>query len=142
MMDKAIIAATNTDVMFECPKCEEAFVYQNDILPTEIPTYHSCEKCKIPLFIAPISIRVGFKRLKKKVRADQDWAVETTKDVKKDLTKTVDVSYDILKSTKKVVMSYGFSATEVDKAISSFDPSGLGLTELIKKTLSSIREKS
>ena len=119
-MDKATILDKDVDVTFGCPKCSTPFVYTNDIVPTVVPTYHVCQRCNIPLFIAPVSMQVQFKKPKR--------------------GKKNEVS-DTERAAKKAVMSYGFSASETDKAMSSLDTAGLELTDLIKQILGSMNKK-
>ena len=106
-MNKAQIYASRTDVMFQCPTCDTTFVYEDEILPTEVPTYHTCEKCNLPLFIEALSVHVGFKKLKsdkKKPKTGEDYYKIAQDHIK------------LEKAAKTIIMSYGFTKSQVDAA--------------------------
>ena len=120
-MQQATIVDYRFDVLFGCPNCDYVFHYCSDIVPTEISTYHVCERCDVALMVNPVVGKASFRKATKFKK----------KKVKNSTTSMA----------KRAIKKYGFSSEEIDVAMSNVDAATMNLEDLIKKTLAMLGKK-
>jgi transcription initiation factor TFIIIB Brf1 subunit/transcription initiation factor TFIIB len=112
-MDKANLVEYYLDIILGCPHCDYVFELSTHEIPTEGSTYHVCEKCKIPLEIKPISIKIEFKKSSK---------IQTQKEKrKKKTTEKYKKHNKSISKARLVIKSYGFTTEQFNIALNKIE---------------------